>query len=188
MSTTQPNQQATMSETPPTPELNLSFDSESPFGLTDEESGVIGSSNKPKSVGFAPTTNSDLTHPLAISSVEVKDAAAPPGHRRDISDLGDPDTIRSRLTVGSSILTSPDTAMHMRTNSKDSNVMEKTDRVRREHVRNVFRGSVTVGTVSYEQIERIKKSEFNVKCFVLVSGQKDYLFSLSYVLYDYNCN
>lgn len=136
-----------MTDTPPTPELNLSFDSEDRAGGIDEESG------KPKSVGFAPP------HPLAISSVEVpRDDAASPGHRRDVSELGASENLTGRLTVGSSILTSPETAMHLQ--SLDSNVVEKTEQISGKHVRNVFRGSVTVGTVNYAQIERIKKSEF----------------------------
>ena len=143
-----------MTDTPPTPELNLSFDSEDRAGgFVDEESG------KPKSVGFAPTATAAVpAHPLAISSVEV-DAASSPGHRRDVSDLDASSNLTGRLTVGSSILTSPETAMHIRSSSHDSNVVEKTEHIGRKHVRNVFRGSVTVGTVNYEQIERIKKSE-----------------------------
>lgn len=141
-----------MTDTPPTPELNLSFDSEDRAGFVDEESG------KPKSVGFASTTAAPA-HPLAISSVEV-DATSSPGHRRDVSDLGASANLTGRHTVGSSILTSPETATHIRTTSLDSNVVEKTEHIRRKHVTNVFRGSVTVGTVNYEQIERIKKSEW----------------------------
>ena len=143
-----------MTDTPPTPELNLSFDSEDRAGFVDEESG------KPKSVGFASTaTAAGPAHPLAISSVEVDAASSSPGHRRDVSDLGASSNLTGRLTVGSSILTSPETAMHIRSSSHDSNVVEKTEHIGRKHVRNVFRGSVTVGTVNYEQIERIKKSE-----------------------------
>ena len=138
-------------DTPPTP--GLTFDS---LDIADEETG---NSNKPKSVGFAPDTTDPPDHPLAISSVEVNNDNA--GHRREVSELGaSADVVQSRLTVGSSILTSPETAMHMRTNSRDSDVVEKTEHISRQHVRNVFRGSVTVGTVNYEQIERIKKSEF----------------------------
>ena len=144
------NDDQVMTDTPPTPELNLSFDSEDRPGFIDEESG-----SKPKSVGFAPTTAAPA-HPLAISSVEV-DAAASPGHRRDVSELGASENLTGRLTVGSSILTSPETAVHLQ--SLDSNVVEKTEHISGKHVRNVFRGSVTVGTVNYEQIERIKKSE-----------------------------
>ena len=147
------NDDQIMTDTPPTPELNLSFDSEDRPGFIDEESG-----SKPKSVGFAPTTAAPA-HPLAISSVEV-DVASSPGHRRDASDLGASENLTGRLTVGSSILTSPETAMHMRTTSLDSNVVEKTEHISGRHVRKVFRGSVTVGTVNYEQIERIKKSKF----------------------------
>lgn len=144
-----------MTDTPPTPELNLSFDSEDHAGIIDEESG------KPKSVGFAPT------HPLAISSVEVShDDAASPGHRRDISELGASKNLTGRLTVGSSILTSPETAMHLQ--SLDSNVVEKSEHISGKHVRNVFRGSVTVGTVNYEQIERIKKSELTYRAHMLL--------------------
>ena len=145
-----------MTDTPPTPELNLSFDSEDRAGgFVDEESG------KPKSVGFASTTSTAAgpAHPLAISSVEVDAASSSPGHRRDVSDLGASANLTGRLTVGSSILTSPETAMHIRSSSNGSNVVEKTEHIGRKHVRNVFRGSVTVGTVNYEQIERIKKSE-----------------------------
>ena len=144
-----------MTDTPPTPELNLSFDSEDRAGgFVDEESG------KPKSVGFAPTAAAGPAHPLAISSVEVNAASSSPGHRRDVSELGASANLTGRLTVGSSILTSPETAMHIRSSSHDSTVVEKTEHIGRKHVRNVFRGSVTVGTVNYEQIERIKKSEW----------------------------
>ena len=137
--------------TPPTP--GLTFDS---LDIPDEETG---SSNKPKSVGFAPYTTAPPDHPLAISSVEVVNNHGA-GHRREVSELGASADVRDRLTVGSSILASPETVLHMRTNSRDSDVVEKTEHISRHHVRNVFRGSVTVGTVNYEQIERIKKSEF----------------------------
>ena len=151
MSTSTPeNVDQIMTDTPPTPELNLSFDSEDRVGFVDEESGK-------KSVGFAPTTAAPA-HPLAISSVDVDAASSSPGHRRDISELGASENLTGRLTVGSSILTSPETAMHLQ--SLDSNVVEKKEHIRTSHVRNVFRGSVTVGTVNYEQIERIKKSEY----------------------------
>ena len=145
-------------DTPPTP--GLTFDS---LDIADEETG---SSNKPKSVGFAPDPTDPPDHPLAISSVEVKHGNA--GHRRDVSELGASADVRDRLTVGSSILTSPETVMHMRTNSRDSDVVEKTEHISRHHVRNVFRGSVTVGTVNYEQIERIKKSEFHFYAIFLL--------------------
>ena len=138
--------------TPPTP--GLTFDS---LDIPDEETG---SSNKPKSVGFvgfAPDHTDPPDHPLAISSVEVNNHGT--GHRREVSELGTSADVRDRLTVGSSILASPETVMHMRTNSRDSDVVEKTEHISRHHVRNVFRGSMTVGTVNYEQIERIKKSE-----------------------------
>jgi len=133
--------------TPPTPELNMSFDSEDRGGVTDEETGKTN-----RSVGFASAISEAPAHPLAVDAGHCRDGS-------NVSELGASNIYSGRSPVGSSILSSPEAVLHMRNDSHDSNVIEKSEHIRGKHVRNVFRGSVTVGTVNYEQIERIKKSE-----------------------------